>query len=227
MATPKQEINLSRYLNVEGVRIDSRRLDIALEQALPALKVEVMDALDHIRKGFFKTLYANTGLKDKRFIATKNVGIGRQIKVYRNPRAGSGPLDMVLGIFTRSKIAALHERGGTVRAKSGMMAIPIGAARSGGRLSKDVSEFQGMRRVFDPKSAKAQGMKMFMAARNGKTFLFRKTEDGHVEALFVLKNRMTIQPRLRMRDTWDRMEGYRINVFNDSVGKALSKTGLI
>jgi len=227
MATPKQEINLSRYLDVDGVRIDSRRLDVALEHALPALKEEVMDALDHIRKGFFKALYANTGLKDKRFIATKNVGIGRHIKVYRNPRAGSGPLDMVLGIFTRSKITALHEKGGTVRAKSGMMAIPLDSARSSGRLSKSVSEFQGMRRVFDPQSAKARALKLFMAKRGSNTFLFRKQDNGEIDALFILKNQMTIQPRLRLQDTWDRLEGYRINVFNDSVGKALSKTGLI
>jgi hypothetical protein len=227
MATPKKAIDLSRYLDIDGVRIDARRLNIALDQVPEQLKKEIMDGLDHIRRGFFKALYANTGLKDKRFIATKNVGIGRQMKVYRNPHGGN-PLDMELGIFTRSKITAMHETGGTVRAKSGMMAIPVGSARSStGRMSQDISEFQGMRRAFDPKSAKAKGMKLFMVVKNGKSLLMRDIGNGQVEAMFVLKNRMVIQPRLRMRDTWDREEGYRINVLNKSVETALQKTGLV
>lgn len=225
MATERQQIDPSRYLDKDGIRIDARRLNLALEQAPNMLRVEILDALDHIRKGYFKALYVNTGLKDKRFIATKKVGIGRQIRVYRNPGKGD-ILDMELGIFTRSKIAGLLERGGTVSAKSGMMAIPMGEALSStGRIKKEYSVFENYRRTYIPSKVKIPGL--FLYAKNGKMFLMRKDESGEIKPYFVLKNKIRIQPRLRMVDTWNRMDGYRMEVFNKSVEKALDKSGLI
>lgn len=230
MATPKQDIDLSRYLDKDGVRIDARRLDQALSQAPETLKYYFMDALDHIRKGFFKALYANTGLKDKRFVATKRVGIGRQIRVYRNPRKGD-ILDIEMGIFTRSKITAILETGGTIHAKSGLMAVPIGRALSStGRLSQELSEFRNYRRTFTPAAANAltlsgKGSGFFMLSKGGRMFLMRK-EGEKVEPYFVLKNQVRIQPRLRLVDTWDRMEGYRMEILNESVAKALDSQGL-
>ncbi|MDD4980697.1 MAG: hypothetical protein PHC54_05465 [Candidatus Omnitrophica bacterium] len=220
MPTPRQQIDPGRYLDKEGLRIDTRRLDRAMEQAPGILKVEIMDALDHIRKGFFKALYISTGLKDRRFIATKKVGIGRQIRVYRNPGKGD-VLDMELGIFTRSKIAALQETGGTVSAKSGMMAIPIGKALTPtGRLKPEYSVFENYRRSYIPSKVKIPGL--FMMAKNGRMFLMQK-EGDKIEPLFILKNQIKIQPRLRMLDTWDRMEGYRMETFNKHIDKALNK----
>ncbi len=220
MPTERQQIDPGRYLDKEGIRIDARRLDRALEQAPGVLRIEILDALDHIRKGFFKALYVNTGLKDKRFIATKKVGIGRQIRVYRNPKKGD-ILDMELGIFTRSKIAALLEYGGTVSAKSGMMAIPIGKALGPtGRLKPEYSVFENYRRTYIPSKVKIPGL--FMRNVNGRTFLMRR-EGNKIEPYFVLKNQIRIMPRLRMLDTWGRMEGYRMEVFNKSIDKALNK----
>jgi hypothetical protein len=220
MAIERQQIDPGRYLDKEGIRIDARRLDRALELAPGILKEELLDALDHIRRGFFKALYVNTGLKDKRFIATKNVGIGRHIKYYRNPNKGD-ILDMELGIFSRSKVVALHERGGTVRAKSGLMAIPIGdALTSTGRLKPEYSEFYNYRRSYNPATNKIPGL--FMLKKNGK-FLLAQKIGKIIRTLFVLKNQISIQPRLRMMDTWNRMEGYRMEVFNKSIEKALNK----
>lgn len=218
--TKRQQIDPSRYLDIEDVRVDTRRLDRALEQCPNLLKHELLDALDHIRKGYFKALYVNTGLKDRRFIATKKVGIGRHIRVYRNPNKGD-MLDMELGIFTRSKITALHEYGGTVSAKSGMMAIPIGKALTGeGRLKEEYSVFQNYRRTFIPSKVKIPGL--FIMAKGSRVFLMKKERDK-IEPYFVLKNQIRIQPRLRMRDTWDRMEGYRMETINKHVDRALSK----
>jgi hypothetical protein len=220
MATKKQQIDPGRYLDKEDIRIDARQLDRALERAPEELKVQIMDALDHIRRGFFKALYVNTGLKDRRFIATRKVGIGRQIRVYRNPGTGDA-LNMKLGIFTRSKITALQESGGTVQAKSGYMAIPMGKAlTSTGRLKKEYSVFENYRRTYNPNKVNIPGL--FMYGKGGKLFLAQK-EGDHVEPLFILKNSIKIQPRLRLVDTWDRMEGYRMEVFNSSVEKALNK----
>ena len=219
MATPKQEIDLGRYLDIDDVRIDTRRVDRALRMVPELLKTELLDAFDHIRRGFFKALYANTGLRDKRFIATKRVGIGRQLRVYRNPNMGS-TLDMQLGIFSRSKIVSKLEKGGTVTAKSGAMVIPLKAARSAsGRLSPEFSKFADYRRSFDPSKIKG----LFLRKKFGKVFLLRREENDTVRAYFVLKRSITIEPRLRFFDTWDRLEGYRINVLNKSVDKALDK----
>jgi len=228
MATPRKDIDPSRYLDRDDVRVNTARLERALELVPHTLREELLDALDHIRKGFFKALYINTGLKDKRFIATKKVGIGRHIKVYRNPDKGD-VLDMELGIFTRSPIAGLLERGGTVTAKSGLMAVPLPPAKGPtGRLLPELSEFKGFRRSFTPGKANAQSLGsktggFFMLAKQGRIFLMRKEEGGKVVPYFILKNRVRIAPRLRMQDTWDRMEGYRMDVINKNVDRALEK----
>lgn len=218
MPTPKQDIDLSRYLDIGDVRIDTRSVDRALRLAPDILKEQLLDALDHIRRGFFKALYANTGLKDRRFIATRNVGIGRHLRFYRNPNKGN-ILDMELGIFTRSKIAALHEKGGTVTAKSGAMAIPIGEARTPtGRLAQEYSTFINYKRTLDLTKIK----NLFIRKINDKLFLVKR-EGENIEPLFILKRSIRIQPRLRFVDTWERMEGYRMNVLNKAVDKALDK----
>lgn len=228
--TERQSIDSSRYLDKEAVGIDARRLDRAISQVPNALKVQFLDDLDHIRKGFFKALYVNTGLKDRRFIATKKVGIGRHIRVYRNPNKGE-ILDMEMGIFSRSKVAGLLETGGTVRAKSGMMAIPVGRAISStGRLAKDLSEFKDFHRSFTPSKGNAftmsgKGSGFFMLAKAGKLLLMKK-EGDKAEPYFVLKNQIRIQPRLRMVNTWNRMEGYRMDILNRGVVKVLDAEGL-
>jgi hypothetical protein len=230
MATPRQNIDLGRYFDIEGVRIDTRRMDRALRLVPDILKIELLDAFDHIRRGFFKALYAYTGLHDKRFIATKDVGVGRQLKVYRNPNKGD-TLDMEMGIFSRSKIVKELESGGTITAKSGAMAIPLPPAlTSSGRLLPELSKVVDYRRAFDP--SKPNGI--FLRSKNGKLLLERYTyKRGQrgglgrgfgVEALFILKRSITLEPRLRFYDTWNRMEGYRMNVFNESIDKALDKT---
>jgi len=223
MATEKKEIDLSRYLDKDSIRINTGNVDKALSLVPDILKVELLDAFDHIRRGFFKALYANTGLKDKRFIATKNVGIGKYMKVYRNPRKGD-TLDMELGIFSRSKIVALHERGGIVTAKAGAMALPLPAALgSTGRLKKEYSSFIAGRRTYVPGQLKG----MFILKKgNIAILMMRQPKTGSGDQaipLFVLRRSMNISPRLRFYATWDRMEGYRRDVLNKSVEKAVNK----
>lgn len=223
MATEKKEIDLSRYLDKDSIRINTDRVDRAMSLFPGQLKEELLDAFDHIRRGFFKALYANTGLKDRRFIATKNVGIGKYLKVYRNPNKGD-ILDMELGIFSRSKIVALHEKGGIVTAKAGAMAIPLPAALgSTGRLKKEYSSFIAGRRTYVPGQLKG----MFILKKGNTALLMMrqpKTSSGEEAIpLFVLRRTMTISPRLRFYDTWDRMEGYRRDILNKSVEKVIDK----
>jgi hypothetical protein len=208
----KPDFNEKRYFDIEA-RIDTRRLDRALRIVPELLKDELMDGLDHIRRGFFKVLYNVTGIKDKRFIATKYKGFGKRIKVYRNPNKGD-ILDMELGIFSRSLIVSIHEKGGTIQSKTGgMLAIPIGEARdSHGRLAPALRRYSNYSEIPG----------IFPLYLNGKFLLVKKIA-GKIKPFFILKNRVRIQPRLRFYDTWQRMEGYRMNILNKAVEKALDK----
>jgi hypothetical protein len=213
----KQEVDLGRYFDIEGVRIDTRRVDRALRRVPGLLQEELLDGLTHIRKGFFKALYAYTGLKDKRFIATKNVGIGRHIRVYRNPRKGD-ILDIQLGIFSRSGQVKIHETGGEIEAPPGRrLTIPIGEALdpATGRVKKwfrNTKKSFARDELFIFRSKKGQS---FLVKRSGEKLLF----------YFVLRNKVKILPRypLRFYDTWDRMEGYRMETLNKHVERALNK----
>ena len=213
---PKQEVDLGRYFDKEGVRIDTRRVDRALRRVPGLLQEELLDGLDHVRKGFFKALYTYSGLKDKRFLATKNVGIGRHIRVYRNPRKGD-ILDIQLGIFSRSGIVKIHETGGEIEAPPGRrLTIPIGEALdTGGRLKK---WFRGGKKSF------ARDELFLMRSRSGQSFLVKRSGEKLL-FYFVLRNKVKILPRypLRFYDTWDRMEGYRMETLNKHVERALNK----
>jgi hypothetical protein len=210
----ENQINTSnKYFGVEA-EIDTSRLDKALQLAPQFLQEELMDAFDHVRKAFFIALFQNTGLKDKRFIKTKDRGIGKRIRVYRNPRLGD-PLDMELGIFSRSKIVSAHEKGATITSSTGgMLAIPIGEALNArGRLKGQFNKYASYREVPG----------LFPIFLNGKMFLVKRDKEGKLKLYFVLKNQVRIQPRLRFYDTWANMEGYRMNILNKAISKALKR----
>jgi len=204
----------SRYFGIKA-EVNFARLKIALARAPQVLRGELLDGLDHIRRGFFKSLYHNTQLKNKRLIAVKNRGIGKHLRVYRNPRKGN-VLDMVLGIFSRSKIVGALEKGATIRPKHArMLAIPIERSLTrSGRLKKSVSKYRG---------DYSQMRGLFVIARGGRVLLAKKSRDGGIKPYFILKSSVRIQPRLKFYDTWARMEGYRAKVLNSSIDKALRK----
>ena len=206
--------NSGRYFGL-NVEVNFARLKIALSKTPKILQEELLDGLDHIRRGFFKSLYHNTQLKNKRLIAVKNRGIGKHLRVYRNPHKGN-VLDMVLGIFSRSKIVGALEKGATIRPRHGrMLAIPIDRSLTrSGRLKKSVSKYRG---------DYSQMRGLFVVARGGKVLLAKKSKDGGIKPYFILKSSVRIQPRLKFYDTWARMEGYRAKVLNNSVDKALRR----
>lgn len=207
------EFNEKRYFNIEA-EVNSKSLEFALQKLPEKLKEEFLDALDHIRRGFFKALYYSTVLKNKRFIATKTAGIGKQLRVYRNPRKG-GILDMELGIFTRSEIASIQETGGTITAKkSKMLAIPIGnALDETGRLKK---WFRGSKKSYEDDE-------LFVISSKGRLLLVKESE-GRLLPYFILKKRVTLQPRLKFFDTWNRMEGYRAQVIDKAIDTAIKQS---
>lgn len=203
----------NRYLNVKA-EINTVRVLRALRIAPQALSEEIMDSLDRIRKGFFKTLWNTTGLK-----MTPRIGMAnKHIKFYRNPRRG-GPLDIELGLFSMSPVTKIHETGGTVSAPSGMMAIPINDALTArGRLDK---RFRGGNKL--AAHYKKLQMGLFVYKSKGRTFLARKKRSGELDVLFILKSSIKISPRLNFYRTWNAMEGYRNDRLNTAVERAIRK----
>jgi len=122
---------------------------------------------------------------------------------------------MELGIFSRSQIVATHEKGATISSRTGgMLAIPIGEALNArGRLKGQYSKY----------SSYSQIPGIFPIFLKGRVFLVKKDSQGKLKLFFVLKNQVKIQPRLRFYDTWQNMEGYRMNILNNSVIKALKR----
>lgn len=213
MATEPKQVDVNKYLNIDA-EINTSRVERALRIYPETLREELLDGFDHIRKTFFKVLYNVTQLKDKRFLATKNAGIGRHIRVYRNPRKGD-ILDMELGIFSRSSVVKLHEEGGTVSAPAGrMLSIPIlhGKDEQTGRTK---TWFRGAKKNY-------KDFELFIIASHGRLLLVKKS-GGKILPYFILKQKVKIQPRLRFYDTWNSIQGYRIEILNKSVDKALNK----
>lgn len=206
------EFDEKRYFNIEA-EVNTGQLDFALKRLPEQLKEQLLDALDHIRKGFFKALYYSTALKNKRFVATKAAGIGKYIRVYRNPRKGN-ILDMELGIFTRDEIVSIQEKGGTIAAREAkMLAIPIAnALDESGRLKK---WFRGSKKSY-------KDDELFVISSKGRLLLVKKSGGGLL-AYFLLKKSVTLRPRLRFFDTWARMEGYRAQVIDKAIEKAINK----
>lgn len=203
----------NKYFGVDA-EIDISKLNKALSLVPGFLQEELMDGFDHIRRAFFNALYQNTEIRDRRFIRTKEKGIGKHIKVYRNPRIGN-LLDMELGIFSRSRITGALEKGATISSKSGgMLAIPIGEALNArGRIKGQFGKYSSYREIPG----------IFPIFLKGRMFLVKKDSQGKLKLYFVLKNQVQIQPRLRFYDTWQNMEGYRINILNNSIAKALKR----
>ena len=209
----ESQTSTNKYFGIDA-EIDSSKLEKAIQVAPQFLKEELMDGFDHIRRAFFNAWYQNTGLRDKRFIRTKDRGIGKQVKVYRNPNKGD-ILDMELGIFSRSRITGALEKGTTITSKTGgMLAIPIGEAlNSRGRIKSQYGRY----------SSYSQIPGIFPILLKGRMFLVKKDSEGKLKLFFVLKDQVRIQPRLRFYDTWQNMEGYRMNILNNSVDKALKR----
>ena len=95
-----------------------------------------------------------------------------------------------------------------------MLAIPIGEALNArGRIKGQYSKYASARDIPG----------IFPLFLKGRVFLVKKGSDGKLKLFFVLKNQVRIQPRLRFYDTWNQMAGYRANILNKSVSKALKR----
>jgi hypothetical protein len=194
--------------------IDKRELERAIKIAPRVLKFELADGMDRIGKGFLKRfrqqqLQGPPGVRG----ASGHGLFGTFKRVFLVSPTIEG---MGIQIFTDSKIAKLHETGGTVRDPGGgRLAVPLSARTEmftpGGKLRgryKRVRELKNVRPM----------------RFHGKTFLARVTKRAKkILPLYVFKRQVRIQPRLGFYRTWDGLVNYRIDILNKSIEKALRK----
>jgi len=204
------------------VEIDSSKLQKALRVASTELRAEVADTIDHISRTFFKNLY------QKRFQGPPGLRMGGRGNLFSRfrkrvigqegtfkGRASTGVItaslaassasteDMGMEVFTESKVAKIHEFGGTIAGEN--MPVPF----PGKRITKGLE-------VLDI---------------NGRLFLARKRFGGSFnkaarekpEFVGVLKDIIKIKPRLGFYTTWKDMENQTIGRFNSAISRALSK----
>ncbi|MFH1385111.1 MAG: hypothetical protein ABIH47_09165 [Candidatus Omnitrophota bacterium] len=195
------------------VEIDLTKLDRAFRLAPKVLKEELADGFDHISLKFLKQWKAER-LQGPPGIKGRPRGI---FSHFRRAHLVSPSLDgMGIEIFTDSKIAVLHEQGGTVKGPGGgRLAVPLSAreemfTRSGAlkRKYKKPRELKNVRAVI----------------LKGKRFLAKfKKRSREILPLYILKNSVRIKPRLGFYKTWDSMQNVRIRILNNSITKALRR----
>ena len=194
--------------------VNTQALDRAIKIVPRVLKFELADGMDRIGKGFLKRfrqqqLQGPPGVRG----ASGHGLFGTFKRVFLVSPEIEG---MGIEVFSESKIAKLHETGGTVRDPGGKrLAVPL-SARS------EMFTPSGKLRA---RYKKPKELKNVRALRwSGKTFLARVTKRAQkILPLYVLKRSVRIKPRLGFYRTWDGLVNYRIDILNKSIEKALRK----
>lgn len=112
-------------------------------------------------------------------------------------------MDMKIEMYSTSKVAGMHERGGVI--SGGAMPIPLNAKAKA--MAKTGQSLDGL-----------DLMKI-----NGKLFLGKKRRFGSPELLFKLARSVRIKPRLGFYQTWAAHEGRRDEIMSEALDKALEK----
>jgi hypothetical protein len=197
-----------------SLQINTNQLLKAYHLVPERLAVELKDGLDHASLKFLKE-FRKRRLQGPPGVKSRGRG-GLFWHFKRNPVyfRGKQALDSYVEIFTESKIAKLHEEGGTVRDPSGgSLAVPLQARTqmftSTGALRKTYKNVKALKNVFPKKI-------------NGKVFLVRsKKKDNSILPLFVLKKSVRIKPRLGFVATFEAVAGDMFKILNRSFDRAL------
>lgn len=198
------------------VEIDVSALQKALRIASGELRAELADTIDHISRSFFKNLYQKhfkgpPGLKmggrgnlfskfRKRVIGAEGTFSGRAstgVVTASISASSANTEDMGMEVFTESGAAKMHEFGGTIT-PSKMMPIVF----PGKRLTQTLSVIKF-------------GGRLFLARKNRRS---KKSE-----FIAILKNKITLKPRLGFYMTWQDMQNQNIERLNNAISNALAR----
>ncbi len=221
---------MSDELNLK-VEINTAKVEKLLRVFPQELKYELADGMDHVSRSFFKTFYKRRlsgppGIRArpqglfhwfKRRLDGQRIDISnRSMTTKRTGEilegSSSSPLDMSFLIYTASKAAGIHERGGTI-SPGGMMPIPLS---SQGQMFRESG--------FLKENYKLKNMrgKLVPIRIRGNLYLAQVNRTRHtIKPYFILLNKVVIKPRLGFYNTWNSQQSDRIMILNKSIDKAL------
>ena len=117
-------------------------------------------------------------------------------------KADGDPIDLQVEMYTHSRVAEIHEKGGTINPGKAMP-IPLNdMARQMMAGGKSLAALEPIK----------IGQKMFLG---------RNRKFGKPELLFILKRGIRIKARLGFYKTWSDHAGRRDEIMSDAVNKAL------
>ncbi len=165
---------------------------------MPAIvKREMGDALDHVSLKFLKEFRASR-LQGPPGVRGSSHGLfSRFTREFMIPTGKTG---MGVAIFTKSKIAQMHEAGATIRGVPGhRIPVPLSARpelfKSDGQLRKRFKDLNALKNIVPIKFA-------------GQWFLTKiRKRSREVTPLFVLKDQVVLKPRLGFYALWESMQG--------------------
>ena len=129
-----------------------------------------------------------------------------------------------------SDTALVHERGGTVRPKSGRyLAVPIGKYRrmSGerrraaiGDSPDEYNERNPDQPLFRMGRRRGGSRSVVLGRQTGKTL---KSGKAQIEAVYLLKRSVRIPQTLGVQSSWDALAGYRASTLEEAVRRVVAE----
>ncbi|MDD5450196.1 MAG: hypothetical protein PHO42_06365 [Candidatus Omnitrophica bacterium] len=208
------------------ISVNTKNIEKLFKNAPRVFKRELANALDHISRKFLKKFYTERlsgapGLLAKRggifhrfrrvVITSKDEAKFLDIHASQSETTGAiakatkNPLDMRVEIYTKSKVAGVYERGGSISGGQRMLRVPL-SNEAKERSSKD--PIQGLVILYTPKGL----------------FLVQKISIRKLIFHYILKHSVPITRRLGFIDTWNEMEGERVEILDDAVNEAIAKS---
>jgi|TARA_Y100000310_G_scaffold49260_1_gene45555 hypothetical protein len=195
-----------------SLRIDHRKVQAALDIAELKFYNELLDAMDHIKRRFFKDFRSRTRVREgntRPFL--------RRMQGYVNATGGRGKVTGIsLRLLTYSPVLGLLEIGGTIRAHGRKLRIPQAAALTPtGRLRK---RYRRPWSEIDPR------LKKNTFIRDDIIFRRIRGRENPVP-LFKLEEQVTLPAILNYHATWASLGQWPEARIEQAADKALRKIG--
>jgi len=125
---------------------------------------------------------------------------------------------LTLSIYSGSKYARIHEKGGTITAKPGKaLAIPLDAAKTAGGASR----YKSPKEIPDLVMIKRPGRPPLLV----KQAVRGRGMDRRIMGIpmFVLVKSVMIKPQLGMFDLWEKEASNTATIINDGIGECIKR----
>ncbi len=206
------------------IKVESDELQRRLEKAPIRVKKVLADGLDHATRSFMKTFFKErlqgppgikhnprgifhrfrraVIVKGKAVFLTQTASSDSTIKSIAN--SAKDPMNMTVEIYSKSRVAGIHERGGSINTGKPM---PIPLSEAAKSLLRNRISLQELSPIHI----------------NGKLFLARTKGREKPELLFILKRGIRIRPRLGFYQTWAEHQTRRGEIMDKAMDKAFNK----